>query len=96
MGKKIIGILVVGLVVALVVPIGSAEADYNCKLSAIGVIRIDSQNLEIKGFVLFGNNDGEVLRFTFINIQYDDTRPPVELGGAIPFFIHNIKYNHAE
>ncbi len=64
MGKKIIGILFVGLVLALVIPVGSRDADFDCKLSAVGVIRIDSTNSEIKGFVLFGENDGQDLRFS--------------------------------
>lgn len=96
MGKKIIGILFVGLVLALMTPIGSADADYDCTLSAIGVIRIDSTASEIKGFVFFGDNDGEDLRFTFITIKYDDGRTPLELEGKLPFFVHTIKYNPAQ
>ena len=96
MGKKIIGLLCIGLVLALVIPIGSSYADFDCKLSAIGVIRIDSSTSEIKGFVFFGNNDGEVLQFTFINIKYDDGRTPMELDSKMPFFVHNIKYNPAQ
>jgi hypothetical protein len=96
MGKKILAILAVGLVFALIIPIGSSYADYKCKLSAIGVIRIDSSNSEIKGFILFGNNNGEVLRFTYIKIKYDAVRLPLELGGPLPYIIHNIKYNPAK
>jgi hypothetical protein len=95
MGKKIIGILFVGLLLALVIPVGTADADFDCKLSAFGVIRIDSTNSEIKGFVLFGNNDGQDLRFTFINIKFDDRRAPVELDSKMPFLLHTIKYNPA-
>jgi len=96
MGKKIIGILLVGLVFALVIPVGSCDADFDCKLTAIGVIRIDSTNSEIKGFVLFGNNDGQDLKFTIINIKFDDGRAPVELDSKMPFLLHTIKYNPAE
>jgi|WetSurMetagenome_2_1015567.scaffolds.fasta_scaffold66344_4 hypothetical protein len=96
MGKKIIGILFVGLVLALVLPVVSAYADYDKELSAIGVIRIDQANSEIKGFVIFGDNDGEVLRLTFIKIAFDDGYAPIELGGKIPFFGHHIKYNPAD
>ena len=96
MGKKIIGILAIGLVFALVIPVGSAYADYESKLSAIGMIRIDAINSEIKGFVFFGNNDGDVLIFRYIKIKYDEIRTPLELGGSMPFIVHNIKYNPAE
>lgn len=96
MGKKIIGILVIGLVLALVIPVGSAYADFDCKLSAIGFVRIDHVNSAIRGFVLFGNNDGEVLRFEFININYDDMRTPLVVAGPMAFFVHNIEYNPAD
>jgi hypothetical protein len=93
MGKKIIGILFVGLLIALVIPVGTADADFDCKLSAFGIIRIDSTNSEIKGFVLFGNNDGQDLRFTVINIKFDDGNAPVELVSKMPLLLHTIKYN---
>jgi hypothetical protein len=93
MGKKIIGIMIVGLVLSLVIPVGSAYADYDCKLSAVGFIRIDKANSMIRGFVFFGDNDGETLRFEFIRIQYDDARIPMVVASAMPLFVHNIKYN---
>jgi len=96
MGKKIMGILVFGLVVALVVPVGCSYANYDAKLSAVGFVRIDPNNSEIKGFVLFGINDGHGLRFTFIKIKYDDRRTPLDVDGALPFLMHTIYYNPAE
>lgn len=96
MRKKIIGILVIGLVFTLIVPIGTADAAYDCKLTAFGLLRIDSVNAEIKGFVLLGENDGEALRFTFINIEFDDSRAPLEVKGTMPLLMHEIYYNPAD
>ncbi|KYK24782.1 hypothetical protein AYK25_01765 [Thermoplasmatales archaeon SM1-50] len=93
MGKKIFGLLVVGLVVALVIPVGSCDSDFDSELSAIGVIRIDTVNSEIKGFVLFGDNDGETLQFTFIAIKFDNGRMPEVLDSKMPLLIHHINYN---
>jgi len=96
MGKKILGLLAIGLVFALIIPVGSAYARYNCELSAIGVIQIDRENSVIKGFVLFGNNDGEAIRFSFINIKFDEARTPLVMPSEIPFFMHHIDYNPAK
>lgn len=93
MGKKIIGLLAIGLVFALVIPVGSAYATYDCELSAIGLIRIDRANSVIKGFVFFGNNDGKDLRFEFIKIKFDDARTPLIVQTDIPFLEHHIDYN---
>ncbi len=96
MRKKIIGLLALGLVFALIIPVGSAYATYDCKLEAIGIIRIDKTNSVIKGFVLVGNNDGKDLRFTFIQIEFDDARTPLIAKTNIPFFVHEIEYNPAK
>jgi len=96
MGKKIIGLLVVGLVLTLIIPIGTADAAYDCELTAIGIIRIDRINSEIKGFVFFGNNDGEDLQFTFIKIKFDDARMPEKMPTEKPFLVHHIDYNPAK
>ncbi len=93
MGKKIYGLLAIGLVLSLIIPVGSSYATYDCELSAIGVIRIDRVNSVIKGFVLFGTNDGEALRFSFIKIKFDDARTPAVMPSEIPFFVHHIEYN---
>jgi hypothetical protein len=96
MGKKILGMICVGLVFALVTPVGSAYASYDKELTAFGIVRIDAANREIKGFVFIGNDDGETLRFSFINIKYDDRREPLSIDGQFPLFIHHIKYNLAK
>jgi hypothetical protein len=99
MGKKVIGILVVGLLIAAVFPVVSSDiqktdqkekTDFESKLLGIGLIRIDSGIYEIKGLVLFGMNDGQVLVLKKIDIKCDG--PPLFVGGLPPFII-NIKYN---
>jgi hypothetical protein len=101
MGKKVIGFLVVGLLIATVFPVVSSDiqktdqkgkTDLESKLFGIGFIRIDSSNYELKGFVLFGYNDGQVLLLKKIDIKCDG--PPLFVGGLAPFII-NIKYNPA-
>jgi hypothetical protein len=96
MGKKIFGLLAIGLVVALLTPIGSAYACYDCEFTAVGVVRIDKTNHVIKGFVFFGNNDGDILRFTFVTIKFDDARTPLNLDTAMPILVHHIQYNPAK
>ena len=66
--------------------------DLESELSVIGVIRIDSEKFEIKGFVLTGTNDGEKLLFQKVNIYYDET--PILVTNPLPL-VFNIKYNAA-
>jgi len=95
MRKKIICLLLVGLVVALLIPIGSAQSDYKSKLFVIGMIQIDDFDHEIRGFAVYAINDGEVLLLQNINIKYDGATP-IQVGGVIPFIVHHIYYNPAE
>ncbi len=88
-------LLLVGLMVTLLIPVGSAQADYKSKLFVIGVIQIDDFNHEIRGFAVYANNNGEVLVLQNINIKYDGATP-IQAGGVIPFFVHHIKYNPAK
>lgn len=90
------GLLAIGLVFAMIIPIGSAYATYDCKLSAVGIIRVDKAHSVIKGFVFFGDNDGQDLRFTFIQIKFDDTRTPFMVPTNMPFLVHQIEYNPAK
>ena len=96
MGKKLFGLLAIGLVFALVIPVGSAYAAYECKFTAVGVIRIDRTNSVIKGFVFFGDINGEAIRFSFVKIKFDDARTPLVMPSQIPFFVHHIEYNSAK
>lgn len=96
MGKKIYGLIAIGLVCALLVPIGSAYATYDCELSAVGILRVDRTNNVIKGFVFYGENDGQDLRFEFVKIRFDDARNPLVVQTGMPFFVHHIDYNPAK
>jgi len=98
MNKKLIGIVAITIFIlgiSLVQPAMAQrqEQKYTAKLEAIGFIRIDSSNNEIKGFVLVGNNAGEMLFLKKINIKYD---------GSIIFVTHplpllfQIKYTPAK
>jgi hypothetical protein len=79
MKKKIIGILIVGLLIVTAFPTVSAsihktddkenEIAYESSLSGIGFVRIH-ENV-IKGFVLFGIIDGQVISTEWINIKYN-------------------------
>lgn len=99
MGKKIVGLLVIGLVFAFVFPVGSSylldsiekeNKEYESTLFVIGFLRVDTSNFEITGFALFGMNNGQVLLSKKIDIQYDGS--PILVGGFPPF-INTIRYN---
>jgi hypothetical protein len=96
MGKKTYGLIAIGLVCALLIPIGSCYATYDCELSAVGILRVDKTNNIIKGFVFFGENDGVDLRFEFVKIKFDEARTPMVVQSAMPFFVHHIEYNPAK
>ncbi len=96
MGKKIYGLMAIGLVFALLIPVSSAYATYDCELSAVGFLRVDRTNNMIRGFVFFGENDGNDLRFEFVKICFDDVRTPMVVQTAMPFFVHHIDYNPAK
>ena len=79
MKKKEIGILIVGLLIATAFTTVNAsihktddienEITFESSLSGIGFVGIHEH--EIKGFVLFGINDGQVILTEFINIKYN-------------------------
>jgi hypothetical protein len=102
MAKKVVRILIVGLLIATIFPVGrsyiqkmdeKANADLESKFFGIGFIRIDSSNYEIKGLVLFGLNDGQIILSKMIDIKYDGT--PI-LVDFLTSFIFSIKYNPTE
>ena len=95
MRKKFVGIFLVMMFVigvSLVQPAMAKreEQKFNAELKVIGLIRIDSENYEIKGFVLAGNVEGEQVYFQSINIKYDGR--PIFVQNPMPF-VFNIKYN---
>ena len=96
MNKKLFGILTITIFILGIsltqTAIAEAEEE-NIKFQGIGFIRIDSSKFEIKGFVIVGNNAGEVLFFKPINIKYDGT--PIFVTNPVPF-LFTIKYKPAE
>jgi len=80
MRKKVIGILIVGLLIVTAFPTVSASfyktdekensTVYESSLFGFGFVRIHEYNHRLKGFVLFGFNDGEVITAEFINIEF--------------------------
>ncbi|KYK31572.1 MAG: hypothetical protein AYK22_02455 [Thermoplasmatales archaeon SG8-52-3] len=96
MNKKVFGIvaitiLILGISLAQPVMAQREEEKVNAKL--IGFIRIDSSKYEIKGFVFFGNNAGELILLKPINIKY--VGDPIFISHPLPF-IYNIKYTPAK
>jgi hypothetical protein len=98
MNKKIIGILIVGMLIVIVFPsINSVNQESyqekntiinKSRLFGIGFVRIKEFMHVIKGFVIFGINDGQVLLMEFVNIKYINVNP-VLVGYFSPliFFI---------
>jgi hypothetical protein len=87
--------LVVGILFTIIalmpLTIGEYEKqDLSTNLFAIGIIRIDSHNYEINGFVLIGINGREFLSFEQIHLEYDGT--PILVSNPLPFFFY-VKYN---
>jgi hypothetical protein len=99
--KKIIGIIIIGLVIITLIPGGTATLQkiaekhpeaYTSKLIGIGFVRINPTTYEIKGFVLIGIHDGHALIVQNIDITYDGS--PIKVGGLVPF-LFTIQYNPA-
>jgi len=95
MNKKLIGvclitIFVIGISMAQPAMAKREEQKFNAELKVVGFIRIDSENYVIKGFVLFGNIEGESVFFERINIKYDGR--PILVTNPMPF-VFSIKYN---
>jgi hypothetical protein len=82
MKKKVVGILIVGIMITTLFPCIGASlnnniqkediTEYESYIFGIGFVRINGFTHVIKGFVLFGINDGEVIKTEFINIKYND------------------------
>ena len=103
MKRKLIGILIVGMLIVTVFPcVGAAfhkddqkenTIAYESSLFGIGFVRINGFTHVIKGFVIFGINDGQVISTEFINIKYTDV-DKVLVGYFTPL-IFFIRYNPA-
>ena len=101
MKKKVIGIVIVGLLIATVLPSVNASINktdekdntivYESRLFGIGFVRIHGFTHSIKGFVIFGINNGQVISTEFINIKYDEANEV--FAGLFPPLIFFIRYN---
>ncbi len=94
MGKKLICLLFVGLVVALVVPVGSAQTEYKAKLFVVGYIQIDNLKHEVRGFAIYGNINGEVVFLQKFSVPFNGATP-IYAGSVIPILFHHVWYNPA-
>lgn len=105
MKKKVIGILIIGLLIATAFPTVSASINktdekentiaYESRIFGIGFVRIHSLTHVIKGFVLVGINDGEVISTEFVNIKYSEA-DGVYAGFFSPYQLtFYIRYNPA-
>ena len=101
MKKKIIGILIVGLLIATAFPTVSASIHkiddkentiaFESRIFGIGFVRIHSLTHEIKGFVLIGINDGQIISTKIINIKYGEADSV--FASFFPPLIFYIRYN---
>jgi hypothetical protein len=101
MKRKVIVILIVGLLMITVFPGVNATIHktyqnentiiYESRLFGIGFVRINGFTHVIKGFVIFGINDGQVISTEFIKIKYTDV-DEVHVGYFTPL-IFFIRYN---
>lgn len=93
--KKIMAVLVLGLFLASIVPIGTTVArpmNPQVTLSCIGIFKgVDTMTHTIKGYVIYGTNDGEVIKGELISIHYDGI--PI-VAHTVPF-LWKIKYSPA-
>ena len=94
MGKKLMCLLFIGLVVALLIPVGSAQPKYKAEMSAIGFVKIDSTNHEIRGFIIYGEVNGETLFLKYINIKYYGANP-IFAASKMPLLVHHLYYTPA-
>ena len=102
MKKKLIGIIIVGILITTILPCTNASTNktdqkestalYQSRIFGIGFVRINSFTQKIIGFVIYGINDGEIISMQFINIQYEEAD---ELfAGFLPLVFY-IRYNPA-
>jgi hypothetical protein len=101
MKRKVIVILIVGLLMITVFPGVNAAIHktyqnentivYESRLFGIGFVRINGFTHVIKGFVIFGINDGQVISMDFINIKYSEAGEV--FVGLFPPLMFLIQYN---
>jgi hypothetical protein len=98
--KKIIGVLIVGLLLATIIPATSALAQetqekqtnaFGSHLMAVGLFKLDNRINELTGFVLFGILDGQPIFLQNVDIHY--TGSPL-IGGLLPV-VCNLYFTYA-
>jgi hypothetical protein len=94
MRRKLMCLLLVGLVTALIIPIGSAQPKFQAEMSVFGLIKIDSANHEIKGLVIYGQINGETVFLKNIDINYYGANP-IFTESKMPLLMHHLYYNPA-
>jgi hypothetical protein len=98
--KKVMGILIVGILIATALPCVNASINkteqeedtliYESRIFGVGIVRINSFTGRIFGFVFYGINDGELISMKFINIQYEEAD---ELFAGFLPLVFFIRYN---
>jgi len=103
MEKKIIGLMIAGLFLLTLVPTVNATVTisnenestviYESRIFGVGLVRINGFTHTIKGFVLIGIHDGQVIKTEFVNIKYSEAEKV--LASYLSPVIFIIAYNPA-
>lgn len=103
MRRKLVGILIIGLLLTTVFPSIGASINkndekedttiYESRIFGIGFVRINGFTHTIKGYIIYAINDGQAISMEFINIKYIDV-DNVFVGYFTPL-IFFIRYNPA-
>jgi hypothetical protein len=103
MKKKVIGILIVGIMITTLFPCIGASlnkniqkediTEYESYIFGIGFVRINGFTHVIKGFVIYGINDGEIINTELINIKYNDVNEV--FAGFLPPLMFFMRYDPA-
>jgi hypothetical protein len=98
--RKIIGVLIVGLLMATIIPATSALAQEtqekqtavnNSHIFGVGLFKLDNRINELTGYVIFGILDGQPIFLQNIDIHY--TGSPL-IGGLLPVMC-NLYFTYA-
>ena len=99
----VVGILIIGIMITTSIPCIGASlnniiqkediTDYESYIFGIGLVRINGFTHVIKGFVIFGINDGEVIKNEFINIKCNEVNEI--FASYLPPLIFFMRYDPA-
>ena len=104
MNRKLIGFFIVGMLIVITVFPGVGVAIHKndqkentialgSRLLGLGFVRINGFTHVIRGFVIFGINDGQFLSMEFIRIKFSEVN--VIFAGYFSSLIFLIVYNPA-